>query len=135
MSKKLATQEEHHEDLVKGFSDQVKQIMESSTQPVFIYLDDNHKACNGRFATLLGYDSPQEWAEKQGFLDPFVTGKSQETLSTAYWNGMKKLAASTIQLTLKKKDGGTVESTMILVPMPYEGHIFTIHFVTSPVVG
>ena len=131
MSKKLQTSEAHHEELVKGLYQQMKPILEKSEQPIFIYLDDNHKACNNKFAAMLGYKSPQEWAEIGGFLDVFVVERSRETLSTAYWNAMNKMVASTIQLTLMKKGGGTLETTMVLVPIFFSGHLFSVHFVTS----
>jgi hypothetical protein len=130
MSKKLQTSEAHHEELVKGLYDQMKPVLDKSEQPIFIYLDDNHKACNNRFASLLGYKSPEDWATIGGFLDVFVVEKSRETLSTAYWNAMNKMVASTIQLTLMKKDGATVDTTMVLVPIFFSGHLFSVHFVT-----
>jgi hypothetical protein len=133
MSKKLPTSEEHHEELVKGLYDQMKPILDKSEQPIFIYLDDNHKACNSKFAAMLGFKSAQEWAEKQGFLEVYVTEKSRETLSSAYWNAMEKMAASTIPMTWMKKDGTALESTMILVPMFFEGHMVSGHFGTSTV--
>ncbi len=131
MSKKLQTPEAHHEELVKGLYDQMKMILDSSEQPMDIYLDDNHKACNGRLAALLGFKSPQEWADIKGFLDPYVTEKSQETVSSAYWDAMKKMIGSTIEVTWKKKDGGTIDSTVIFVPMAYQGHLFVVHFVSN----
>ncbi len=131
MSKKLQTSEEHHEEIVKGLYEQMKPILEGSEQPIFIYLDDNHKACNNKLASMLGFNSPQEWAEKQGFLEAYVAEKSRETLSNAYWASIKKMAASTIQVTWLKKDGGEIDSTMVLVPMFFQGHMFAVHFVTS----
>ena len=131
MSKKMQKPEEHHEELVKGLYEQMKPVLDGSEQPIFIYLDDNHKACNSKLASMLGFKSPQEWAEKQGFLEAYVEAKSRETLSSAYWNAMKKMAASTIQLTWMKKDGKTINSTMILVPMFFQGHLFSVHFVTK----
>ena len=131
MSKKLQTAEEHHEELVKGLYDQMKPILDESEQPIFIYLDDNHKACNQKFAAMLGFKSPQEWAEKQGFLEVYVTEKSRETLSTAYWKAMEKKVASTIPMAWMKKDGAVMDSTMILVPMFFKGHMFSVHFVTG----
>ena len=128
---KMRTSEEHHEELVKGLYDQMKPVLEGSEQPIFIYLDDNHKACNNNLASMLGNKSPQEWAEKQGFLEVYVAEKSRETLSSAYWNAVKKMAASTIQLTWMKKYGATIGSTLILVPMFSQGHLFSVHFVTS----
>jgi hypothetical protein len=131
MSKKMPTAEEHHEELVKGLYDQMKPILDESEQPIFIYLDDNHKACNNNFSSMLGFKSPQEWAEKQGFLEVYVTEKSREKLSTAYWKAMEKKVASTIPMTWMKKDGTAIESTIILIPMFFEGHMFSVHFVTS----
>jgi hypothetical protein len=127
----MQSAEEHHEELVKGLYDQMKSILDKSEQPMFIYLDDNHKACNEKFAILLGFKSQQEWAQIMGFLDPYVAEKSRETLMTAYWDAMNKLKASTIQITFMKKGGGNVEATMILVPMFFKGHMFSVHFVTS----
>ena len=127
----MQTSEEHHEELVKGLYDQMKPVLDSSEQPIFLYLDDNHKACNSKFATLLGYKSPQEWAEVQGFLELYVAEKSRETLSSAYWDAMKKMIASTTQITWTRKGGGTVDSTVILVPIFFQGHLFSLHFVTN----
>ena len=127
----MRSQDEHHEELVKGLYEQMKPILEGSEQPIFIYLDDNHKACNDKFAAMLGFKSPQEWAQIEGFLEPHVVEKSQETLMTAYWDAMNEMKASTIQLMFRKKGGESVEATMILVPMFFQGHMFAVNFVTT----
>jgi hypothetical protein len=44
-------------------------ILKSSKQPIYLHLDDNHKACNAKFTTLLGYKSSQEWGKVQGSLN------------------------------------------------------------------
>jgi len=103
MSKKMQTQDVHHEELVKGLYEQMKTVLEGSEQPIFIYLDDNHKACNNKFAALLGFKSPQEWAAIEGFLEPCVAEKSRDALMNAYWAAMKKMVASTNQITFIKK--------------------------------
>ena len=131
MSKKLQTSEAHHEELVKSLYAQMKPILDASEQPIFIYLDDNHKACNQKFASMLGFKSPKEWAEKQGFLEVYVSEKSRETLSIAYWNAMQKMVASNIQMTWLKKDGAVIDSTMIMIPMFFQGHMFSVHFITN----
>jgi phenylpyruvate tautomerase PptA (4-oxalocrotonate tautomerase family) len=48
-------QEQHHEELIKGITEQMKPILDKSTQAIYIYLDDNHKVCYKKFADLLGY--------------------------------------------------------------------------------
>jgi len=40
------------------------------------------------------------------------------------------MIGSTIDLTWKKKSGGTVDSTVILVPVAYDGHLFALHFLS-----
>jgi hypothetical protein len=80
---------------------------------------------------MLGIKSAQEWAEKPGFLDLYVAERSREPLASAYWKAVEKMSASTIQLTLMNKDGKTIDSTMILAPMSFEGHMFAVHFLTG----
>lgn len=127
----MQTSDEHHEKLVKGLHDQMNLILDKSEQPIFIYLDDNHKACNNKLASMLGFKSPKEWAEKPGFLEAYVEEKSREKLASAYWKAVEKMSASTIQVTWMKKGGGTTDSTMVSVPMSFEGHMFAVHFVTN----
>jgi hypothetical protein len=94
----------------KGLYKQMKPVLDGSEQPMFLYLDDNHKASNDKLASMLGYKSPQEWAKKRGFLEVHVAEKSRETLSSAYWNALNKMSASTIQLTWMRRDGVTMDS-------------------------
>ena len=36
-------EQKHHEELVKGISEQMKPVLAKSEQAIYIYLDDNHK--------------------------------------------------------------------------------------------
>ena len=49
----------HHEELVSGLLNQKKIIFESSEQPLYLYLDDNHWACNKRFTDLWATNLPR----------------------------------------------------------------------------
>jgi hypothetical protein len=131
MSYDEQAQDEHHEEIVNGLYEQMKEILVSSEQPIFIYLDDKHKACNGKFATLLGYDSPKDWAKIPGFLEVHVAEKSRDILFSAYWNAINNKNASKVQITWKKKDQKTADTVMILVPMIYQGHILSVHFIDN----
>lgn len=123
--------DKHHKELVNGLYAQMKQILDASQQPIFIYLDDNHKACNQQFANFLGYPSPEEWAQIPGFLEVYVEANSRNTLMNAYWNAANNMNASTVNLTWIRKNHTNVNSTMILVPIAFEGHILSVHFITS----
>ena len=119
-----------HHDLLQEFAAQLAPVLHASNQAMYIYLDDDHKVCNENFARLLGYGSAKEWAKTEGnFPTLFVAEKSQHTLIDAFQGAMQDLAASTIKVTWTKKDGGTVDSTVILVPIAYKDHLFAVHFV------
>lgn len=109
---------------------QLQPVLESSQQAIYIYFDDENKVCNENFATLLDYASTEEWAQMEGsFPSLFVDESSQDTLIGAYTHAMQTMAASTIDVRWKKKSGGTVDTTVMLVPLSYEGHLFALHFI------
>ena len=122
--------EQHHEELIAGISKQMKSIFDSSQQAIYIYLDDIHKVCNGKYASLLGYRSPEEWAKVEDPIEATVERSSQETLVNAYNQAMKKFVPANIKVTWKKKSGGTVVTSVVMVPIPFDDHFFALHFVS-----
>jgi hypothetical protein len=115
------------------FLKEQKEIFDSSEDGIYVFLDDDCRACNDKFATLLGYESSDEWFKvnvEGSFPDAFVDRKSQHTLVTAYQDAMEKMTGSTIKVAWKKKSGGTVDTTVILVPIVYKGHTLALHFVS-----
>jgi len=131
MLKKTSTPKEHHGELVKGFYDQLKQIFDSSEQAIYLYLDDNHKVCNKKFADMQGFSSPEEWAKVKNPLEAGVDKLSQDAVVSAYRNAMEKLVGSKIDVKLKKKAGGTFDASIIMVPVAYQGHMFALHFISK----
>lgn len=119
-----------HHDLLGELTTQLEPVLESSEQAIYVYLDDEHKVCNEKFASLLGYGSAEEWAQIKGsFPALFVDPNSQDTLISAYQKAMQSMTASTIKVRWKKKSGGTADTMVILVPISYKGHLFALHFV------
>lgn len=119
-----------HGDLLAGLAEHLQPLFEESKQGIYVYFDDEHKICNEKFASLLGYDSAEDWAGMEGpFPVLFVAEKSQDALIGAYQNAMQDMVASTTAITWTKKTGGTVETTVTLVPISFEGHLFALHFV------
>jgi len=127
----MNTANEHHEELVKGFHNQLKQIFDSSEQAIYLYLDDNHKVCNKKFAELQGFSSPEEWAKVENPLEVGVDKMSRDAVVSAYRNATEKLIGSKIDVKLKKKTGDTFEASIIMVPVAYQGHIFALHFISK----
>ena len=121
----------NHGQLIKSFYKEQKQVFESSNQAVYAFLDDGCIVCNEKFATLLGYSSPDEWAKTdETFTTAFVEKKSQNILVNAYQKAMEKLEGANVEVFWKKKSGGTVDTTVILVPIAYRGHLFALHFIS-----
>ena len=122
---------QHHEDLVKGIMAQLKPILDKSTQGIYVYLDDTHKACNKMFAALLGYKSAKEWADIDAPLADVVE-EDQQAVIDAYENATEKMLASELKVRFKDvKTDKPIKTRMIMVPMSYSGHIFTLHFLTK----
>jgi carbohydrate-binding DOMON domain-containing protein len=127
----MSYEQKHHEELVNGFYSQLKQIFVSSEQAIYLYMDDSHKVCNKKLATLLGYASPEEWAKVDNMLEMNVDKSSQQTVVAAYQNTMDKLVGSKIEVKMKTNLGYVVNVSIIMVPMAYQGHLFALHFISE----
>jgi hypothetical protein len=120
-----------HDEIIGRVRKQFDDVFEESEQSIYIYLDDVNKVCNKRFATLLGYPSPKEWAAvKENFPEAFVSRKDQSKLVSTYQKAVNSLVGSTVSITWKKRSGGEVQTTTILVPIVFEGHRMALHFIT-----
>jgi len=123
--------QKHHGELVEGFHNQLKEIFDFSKQGIYLYLDDNHKVCNKKFAEMQGFSSPEEWAKVENPLEVGVDQLSQNTVASAYRDAVEKLVGSKIDVKLKKKTGSTFNASVIMVPVAYQGHMFALHFISE----
>lgn len=123
-----------HADVIHGFYAEQKQVFDSSDQGMYAFLDNDNRVCNGKFATMLGYATAKEWSSvnvQESFPDAFVAQKSQQDLVDTYQNAMENGVGSTFDVTWKKKSGGSVDTTVILVPVMYQGHTLALHFISE----
>ncbi len=120
----------NHREIIEGLHSQLKNLFNASEQAIYIFLDDESKICNERFAKMLDYSSAHEWSRvTESFPMAFVDEKSRSTLVNAYQNAMEKGVGSQIKVTWKKKSGAIVNTNVILVPIEYEGHGIALHFI------
>lgn len=121
---------EDHSLVLKGACAQLKPVFETSTQGMYIYLDDENIICNKKFASMLGYATPEAWS-KAGSPFPltYAENKSQPILVDAYRKAVNQGIASKFNITWKKRNGGTVKTSVILVPIAYVGHVMALHFI------
>jgi hypothetical protein len=123
-----------HEDadqsLISDLYKQLRNVLNVSEQPILIYLDDKHKVCNQQFSELLGYESPHECSETSGFLELLVDDEaSRNAFMEAYWLAINNMNAVGLEVTWRKKDNSKLKTSMVMVPMEYEGHILLVQFV------
>ena len=124
-------EQEHHEGLIKGIAEQMKILLTESEQAIYIYLDDSHKICNKKFADLMGYKSPKAWADSEAPLSDVLEDDQQKVID-AYSNASEKGIASSTNVKMKNvKTGEVLKINLIISPIIYEGHIFTVHFLSK----
>ena len=121
-------EQQHHEELVKGITEQMKPVLQNSGQAIYLYLDDTHKVCNKKFADLLGYKTAKEWADAEAPLSDVVE-EDQQSVIDAYVNASEKMLASALDVRVKHiKTGKVIKTKMIIAPVGHAGHVFTAHF-------
>lgn len=126
-----AAQDPHTQGLDALVAD-LQGLADVSPQAMYIFLDDRNKWCNERFAKLLGYATPAEWAAvSDSFTRAFVDPKSQATLVSTYQTAMEQGAARQIPVTWRGKGGKPAKTQVILVPIERAGHRMALHFVTA----
>lgn len=119
----------HHEHLIKEIAEQFVPVLSKSPQAIYIYLDDEHKICNQKFANLLGYKSIQEWVDNEYAVDD-VAKEDQEKVIKAYMEASQKFIASSFSISIVKKDGKKIQVEVIMAPVSYKNEIFVIHFIS-----
>ncbi len=125
-----AAQRHPHEILLDELRQEYKAILDGSKQAIYVYLDNEHKICNERFAAMIGYKSPKEYAETP---DPLVDvdENSVNTLATTYQKAMEQKIGSSIEVTFKRHGGGSVKTNVILVPISYKSELMALHYITA----
>lgn len=123
--------EHDHGDIFETALARVKSIFDQSGQAMFLYLDNENMGGNGRFAKMLGYQTPDEWAkavhtEHTEFMDPTTFGASVAQVGAA----MGRAEAIQLDVAWLDRSGKRVPSKAIVVPFDVEGHRFALNFIS-----
>lgn len=124
------THDPHHEHIIKELAEQLQPVLSKSPQAIYLYLDDEHKICNQKFADMLGYKSVKEWEDNEYPLDD-VAKEDQDKGVKAYMDASQNLKASSLKGNLIKKDGKKISVEIIMAPVSFKNEIFVIHFITE----
>lgn len=119
-------------NLLGNVTRQYQDLLSTSAQAMYIYLDDHNKVCNERFAKLLGYPNATAWAGVQGgFTQAFVDPASQATLVHAFQNAVQDGVGAKIPVTWRRKDGGKAPTQVVLVPADVDGTRVAVHYIDT----
>jgi PAS domain-containing protein len=119
-----------HDVATKELAEHLAPVFEASPDGVYIWLDEEHWICNGRFAELFGYDGPDELHDTPRLLQRIVHEDDQQLFSWHYWNRVQPLAfPATFRFTGVRKDGSTCQAETDMIPLTFGGHTFAYHFV------
>lgn len=115
--------------MVAEMAEMFESVLHKSPQAIYLYLDDEHKVCNAKFAKLLGYKNPQEWTDNMYPVDD-VAKEDQDKGIKAYMDASQKLQASSFDARWVRKDGKKIKTNVVMVPIPYKDEVFVLHFIT-----
>src|SRR4029079_6264799 len=88
-----------------------------------------HWICSQRFATLFGYDSPDELNDTPRLLQRIVHEDDQQLFSGNYWNRIQSMAfPTTLRFRGVRKDGSEIQVETDMIPLTYGGHTFAYTF-------
>jgi PAS domain S-box-containing protein len=119
-----------HEIATKELAEHLQPVFSSSPDGVYVWLDEEHWACNERFASIFGYDGPAELDDTPYLLQRLVHPDDQELFSWNYWHRVQALAFPvTFRFRATRKDGSHVQAETDMIPLTFGGHTFAYHFV------
>ena len=119
-----------HDVVTKELAEHLYPIFEASPDGVYVWLDEEHWICSQRFATLFGYDSPDELNDTPRLLQRIVHEDDQQLFSWNYWNRIQSMAfPTTLRFRGVRKDGSEIQVETDMIPLTYGGHTFAYHFV------
>ena len=120
---------DEHREVMRELIEQFRPIMEQSPDGVYLWLDEAHKTCNERLASLFGY-TVEEWCATQPFLENFVAEEDRAIFSWNYHNRVATLAFPvTFRFRGLRKDGSRFSAETEMIPITYRGHAVAYHFV------
>jgi PAS domain S-box-containing protein len=122
-------QDMEHEQILAEMLQQFGPVFEQSPDGVYLYLDDVHKVCNDRLASMFGL-TRQEWASVPNFLGDFVEEDDQELVARNYQDHVAALTHPTqFRFRAKRKDGSTFLAETDMIPISWRGYPIAYHFV------
>lgn len=122
---------EAHDAIISELATYCAPLLETSREPMFLYLDDAHKVCNEPLARLFGYEK-NEWERKEPFLNSFVAADQRSAYSKEY-NDIVVVGRSSLKGTVDfvRRDGSSFRAQVATIPLMYKGEVCSLNLLGS----
>ena len=118
-----------HEAVIPQLAEHLRPVFDASPDGVYIWLDEEHSACNQNLAQLFGL-TVASWSDTPGFLSRCVHEDDQQLFSWNYWNRVQALAfPASFRFRAIRADGSTFDAETDMIPLTFGGHTVAYHFV------
>lgn len=126
---------EAHDAVITELAAFCAPLLETSLEPMFLYLDDAHKVCNEPLARLFGY-AKDEWERQEPFLHSFVVADQRSSYSKEY-NDHVIVGRSSLKGTVDflRKDGASFEAQVATLPLIYKGEVCSLNLLSPTLAG
>lgn len=121
--------DKEHQQVLNDLQKQLTPIFLHSPDGVYLYLDDNHKVCNGKMAEMFGM-TVEEWSRTPDFLQDFVAPQDREVFAANYQRHVSALTGPvTFRFNAVRKNGETFTAETEMIPITWNGYPVAYHFV------
>lgn len=118
--------EEHHQYVVEMMADFYRPLLETSSDGIMVFLDDEHKICNQNLADMFGY-GVDEWMEATPFIETFIAPESRAQVATTYRHVRERGVSARFEATCTRLDDSTFRAEMAIVPIIAGDDFFTVN--------
>ncbi len=123
--------EHEHVKILRELSEQFQPLFEKSPDGIYLYIDEVHKICNERFASMFGLTVP-EWEAMEGFVNKHAAPEDQEMIVEAYNKHIhRSLTPIRFQAKAIRKNGTRFKAEFDMIPFPWRGEMIAFHFVSE----
>jgi PAS domain-containing protein len=122
-------EEQPHFRILHELSEQFRPLFEGSPEGIYLYIDEVHKVCNARFASMFGL-RVAEWEAMEGFVNVHVAEADQERFVSNYHEHVHRaLTPAGFRFVGVRKAGSTFDAETDLIPLPWRGEMLALHLV------
>lgn len=125
-----AQSHEYYTSVLAELFSHYQQVMELSSDGMFIYLDNEYKLCNQKLACLWGY-SQDDWSRQSPYLQSFIAPDSQFAVALHYIDCKQNFHPVRFQFLARKKDGSVFNADKAMTPVFYKDEFFILNLVKA----